>query len=38
MPRTKTSIAPLDGEVAAGDEVRTPPREAQLDHEPLHVF
>ena len=24
VPRTKTSIAPLDGEVAAGDEVEDP--------------
>jgi hypothetical protein len=27
LPRTKTSITPLDGEVAAGDEVSIPPRE-----------
>ena len=39
VPRTKTSIAPLVGEVAAGDEVGDPPREIQLDHDvPVHVF
>jgi hypothetical protein len=27
LPRTKTSITPLDGEVAAGDEVKIPPRD-----------
>ena len=39
MPRTKTSIVPLDGEVAAGDEVRTPPRDCPAGpREPFHVF
>jgi hypothetical protein len=38
VPRAKTSIRPLPSEVAAGDEVRDPPREVQLDHEPVHVF
>ncbi len=39
MPRTKTSITPLAGEVAAGDEVSFPPRDCQPDHdEPVHVF
>ena len=32
-PRTKTSMTPLDGDVAAGDDVRIPPREFQLDHD-----
>ena len=32
MPRTKTSITPLVGDVAAGDEVRVPPRDCQADH------
>jgi hypothetical protein len=31
VPRTKTSITPLVGEVAAGDDVRAPPREAHAD-------
>jgi hypothetical protein len=39
LPRTKTSIAPLVGEVAAGEEVRAPPRECQLDHDvPVYVL
>jgi hypothetical protein len=38
VPRTKTSNTPLVGEVAAGDEVRDPPRDIQLDHEEVHVF
>ncbi len=39
VPRTKTSNTPLDGEVAAGDDVRCPPIETQLDHDvPVHVF
>ena len=38
MPRTKTSITPLAGEVAAGDEVRTPPRDCQLDHDGRYTF
>ena len=32
LPRATTSIRPVPGDVAAGDEVRTPPREFQLDH------
>src|ERR1035437_7844564 len=31
VPRAKTSITVLVGEVAAGDEVRDPPRDCQLD-------
>ncbi len=31
VPRTKTSMRPLPGEVAAGDEVSAPPRVCQLD-------
>ena len=38
VPRTKTSNTPLAGDVAAGDEVRDPPRDFQLDQEPVHVF
>ena len=33
LPRTKTSIVPAAGDVAAGDDVRTPPRFSQLDHD-----
>ena len=35
-PRTKTSITPLVGDVAAGDEVSFPPRDCQLDHVPVY--
>ena len=39
VPRTKTSITPLAGDVAAGDEVSPAPRDFQSDHdEPDHVF
>ena len=38
VPRTKTSITPLVGDVAAGDEVKAPPRLIQPDHEPVEVF
>ena len=38
VPRTKTSIEPLAGDVAAGDEVKAPPRLIQPDHEPVEVF
>ncbi len=31
LPRTKTSITPLAGDVAAGDEVSFPPRGAPSD-------
>ena len=37
VPRTKTSITPLVGEVAAGDDVSFPPRFCQPDHdEPVY--
>ena len=32
LPRAKTSITPLAGDVAAGDEVRIPPRDSHADH------
>ena len=32
LPRTTTSITPLLGEVAAGDEVSIPPRDVDADH------
>ena len=32
VPRTKTSVTLLVGEVAAGDEVRDPPSDCQPDH------
>ena len=33
VPRAKTYITPLVGEVAAGDEVSFPPRDSQPDHD-----
>ena len=38
MPRTKTSVTPKAGDVAAGDEVADPPRDCQLDHPPVLVY
>jgi hypothetical protein len=37
VPRTKTAMVPEDGDAAAGDEVSTPPRFSQPDHDvPLY--
>ena len=39
VPRAKTSITPAPGEVAAGDEVRNPPRDWYADHDaPFRSF
>lgn len=32
VPRTKTSMIPLAGEITAGDEIRAPPRDCHADH------
>jgi len=36
VPRAKTSITPALVDVAAGDEVRDPPRDCQPDHVPVY--
>jgi hypothetical protein len=37
-PRTTTSITPIDGDVAAGDEVKPPPRNPHADHPDPTVY